>query len=138
MPHTVAEAAEVIGKSKAAIFRAIRKGTISATRDESSGMFLIDPAELHRAFPHGPAVSPDTSLDTAIGTPRVADLEGRLADAHETIRDLRARLDAADRRLDTAAAQLGEALAQNRLLADQRAVPVRRWLRWGRKKFPIR
>ena len=29
MPYTVAEAAEVIGKSKAAVFRAIRKGTLS-------------------------------------------------------------------------------------------------------------
>lgn len=129
MPYTVAEAAEAIGKSKAAVFRAIRKGTLSATRDESSGMFLIDPAELHRAFPNGPTVSPDTSRDTAIGTPRVADLEGRLADAHETIRDLRARLDAADRRLDVAAGQLGAALAQVRALTDQR--PARRsWWRW--------
>jgi len=129
MPYTVAEAAEVIGKSKAAVFRAIRKGTLSATRDGSGGMFLIDPAELHRAFPNGPAVSADTSPGTAIGTSRVADLEGRLADAHETIRDLRRRLDAADE-------ERRQALSQVRALTDQRAAPARRWWSWRRAGSP--
>jgi hypothetical protein len=132
MPYTVAEAAEAIGKSKAAIFRAIRKGSLSATRDESSGMFLIDPAELHRAYPHGPAVSTDTILDTPIGTSRVADLEGRLADAHETIRDLRKRLDQADTNHQLALDRL--ATAQERiaaLLTDQRQPARRSW--WSRR-----
>src|SRR3954470_17594587 len=45
MTYTVAEAAKAIGKSKATVFRAIAKGTISATRDDTTGAFLIDPAD---------------------------------------------------------------------------------------------
>jgi len=49
--HTdVAEAAKAISKSKAAVFRAISKGKLSATREAKRGIFLIDPAEPHRAF----------------------------------------------------------------------------------------
>src|SRR5689334_24516488 len=58
MQHTVAEAAQAIGKSKATVLRAIARGRISANRDEA-GMFHIDPAELHRAFPITPANSPE-------------------------------------------------------------------------------
>jgi hypothetical protein len=139
MPYTVAEAAKAIGKSKAAVFRAIRKGTISATRDESSGVFLIDPAELHRAFPPAPTVSPDTLPDTVGDVSRFAELDGRLADAHETIADLRHRLDQADADRRQALDRL--AAAQERitaLLTDQRPTappePARRsWLPWRRR-----
>jgi hypothetical protein len=137
MPYTVAEAAKAIGKSKAAVFRAIRKGTISATRDESSGVFLIDPAELHRAFQPAPTVSDDTLPDTAGDTSRFAELQGRLADAHETITDLRHRLDQAD--VDRRQALDRLAAAQERitaLLTDQRPPPPpparRSWWPWRR------
>jgi hypothetical protein len=143
VPYTVAEAAKTIGKSKAAIFRAIRKGTISAARDESSGAFLIDPAELHRAFPPASPVSTDTLPDTASDVPRFAELQGRLADAHDQIADLRRRLDQADADRRQALDRL--AAAQERvaaLLSDQRpAVPVpapsptptrRKWWLWSR------
>ena len=58
---------------------------------------------------------------------RRCDRRGRLADAHETITDMR-------RRLDTATAQLGEALSQVRALTDQKPTAPRRraWLRWRR------
>jgi hypothetical protein len=101
----VAEAAKAIGKSKAAVFRAINKGKLSAAWEEARGVCLIDPAELHRVFPATPTVSPDAHRDTSDGTSRdgdastgdtqrFAELQGRLADAHQTIDDLRHRLDA--------------------------------------------
>src|SRR4051812_20324174 len=137
MPYTVAEAAKAIGKSKAAIFRAIRKGTISAARDASNGVFLIDPAELHRAFPPAPTVSADTLHDTAGDVSRFAELQGRLADAHETITDLRHRLDQSDDDRRQALDRL--AAAQERitaLLTDQRPTtptpPARHWWNWRR------
>lgn len=129
MPYTVTEAAKAIGKSKAAIFRAIRKGTISATRDTSSGVFLIDPAEVHRAFPPAPVVSPDTPPDTDADTSRFAELHGRLADAHDQIADLRRRLDQADADRRQALDRL--TAAQERitaLLSGPPAAPRRR--RW--------
>ena len=52
MPYTVAEAAKAIGKSKAAVFRAIRKGTISVARDEFERCFPDRPG---RASPRIPS-----------------------------------------------------------------------------------
>jgi excisionase family DNA binding protein len=51
---TLREAAETVGTSKSTLFRAIRAGRISATRDDD-GQFRIDPAELFRVYP--PATS---------------------------------------------------------------------------------
>src|SRR4051812_19789121 len=139
MPYTVAEAAKTIGKSKAAVFRAISKGKLSATREAERGIFLIDPAELHRAYPPAAAVSPDTHRDAMNGTSRngasqpsdthrfgeFAELQGRLADAHQAIEDLRRRLDEAHAERRQTADRL--AAAQERiaaLLTDQRAAPI--------------
>ena len=44
------EAAEHVGMSKSSIFRAIKIGRLSATRDEHGGV-QIDPSELARVFP---------------------------------------------------------------------------------------
>ena len=163
MQYTVAEAAKAIGKSKAAVFRAISKGKLSATREETRGIFLIDPAELSRAFPPTSTVSTDTRRDTVNGTSRdaaspvgdtlrFAELQGRLTDAHQTIDDLRRRLDEERAERRQTAERL--AAAQERiagLLTDRRstdlpAVPAgtdsppaspapaqrRRWWRFGR------
>jgi excisionase family DNA binding protein len=51
------EAAEQVGTSKSTIFRAIKSGKLSATRDEHGGV-QIDPAELARAFPPAPPKPP--------------------------------------------------------------------------------
>jgi hypothetical protein len=63
------------------------------------------------------------AVDRADSAALIAAKDAQLTEQRETIADLR-------RRLDTATAQLGEALAQVRLLTDQRSVPVRRWWRW--------
>ena len=47
MTYTLATAAEVAGKTKPTIWRAVKSGKISATRLED-GSFRIDPAELSR------------------------------------------------------------------------------------------
>jgi len=53
---TLAEAAKAIGKSKSTVLRSIRAGRISAVRDELTGGWLIEPAELHRLYPeNGPS-----------------------------------------------------------------------------------
>jgi excisionase family DNA binding protein len=48
---TVRQAAEATGKSKPTLLRAIQNGKLSATRHEITGAWMIDPAELHRAYP---------------------------------------------------------------------------------------
>jgi hypothetical protein len=47
------EAAETVGTSKTSIFRAIKSGRLSATRDDQGGV-QIDPAELARVYPPKP------------------------------------------------------------------------------------
>ncbi|MGD9784662.1 MAG: hypothetical protein AB7E80_01650 [Hyphomicrobiaceae bacterium] len=53
----VAEAAELVGKSRPALMKAIQKGRISATRD-AFGRWMVDPAELTRVYA---PVKPPTS-----------------------------------------------------------------------------
>ena len=50
MPYTLGQAAKATGLSKPTISEAIKKGRISAQKNES-GSFEIDPAELHRVYP---------------------------------------------------------------------------------------
>jgi hypothetical protein len=51
MQMTIKQAGEATGKSKATILRAIQAHRISATKDDTTGAWMIDPAELHRVFP---------------------------------------------------------------------------------------
>ena len=151
MPYSVMQAARAIGRSKSTVIRLIASGKISATRDETTGAFAIDPAELHRLFPVARSGSPDTA-DTAHGAAfgtsrhdpghgavqeRLVAAEARIAEMVEAQRlrdavidDLRTRLDAADAERRQAQAQL------TALLADQRAAPPalarRSWLPWRR------
>lgn len=50
MAYTLGQASKATGKDRATISRAIRKGRISAGKDEH-GQWEIDPAELHRVYP---------------------------------------------------------------------------------------
>lgn len=54
MTLTLRQAAELTGKSKSTLTRAIKTGRLSASRD-AKGIYAIDPAELARAFPLKPA-----------------------------------------------------------------------------------
>lgn len=47
--YSLKEAAEAVGRSKAAILRSIQKGRFSATRN-GLGEWEIDPSELHRVY----------------------------------------------------------------------------------------
>lgn len=48
--YSIGQAARATGKSKSVIHTAIKKGTISATKNDD-GTYAIDPSELHRVFP---------------------------------------------------------------------------------------
>ena len=51
MTYSIRQAARAAGRSKATIHRAVNNGKISAAKDEATGEWRIDPAELHRVFP---------------------------------------------------------------------------------------
>ena len=122
--YTLGTAARAVGKSKATISRAIKAGRLSAARTDDGG-YAIDPAELHRVYPATGGGTPSmkrsgtpTGLD-ASPSPETVALHRLLAEREETIRDLRARLDAEAAERRQAQAQL------TAILGDRR--PRRRW-----------
>ena len=61
MPYTLGQAAKATGMTKTTIAEAIKKGRISAVKDES-GRYQIDPSELHRVYK--PVSTQDGKEDT--------------------------------------------------------------------------
>lgn len=92
MEFTLSGAAREARVSKSTISAAIKDGRLSAVRQED-GSFRIDAAELSRAFSIRTAGTvaerPPNADETAVLRERVAGLEARLAEARETIADLR-------------------------------------------------
>lgn len=86
--YTLGEAAKATGKSKATISKAIKSGRVSARKDET-GIFHIDPSELHRVYP------------PTVYNEQKETLRGALekVDTDSTIRELQAHLEAARDRL---------------------------------------
>jgi chromosome segregation ATPase len=140
MAYTLSEAAKATGLNKTTIFRAIRKGQISGSKDATTGQWSVEPAELHRVYP---AVAGNDAAE-AIASPRntvaeveIREIRARLGDAHATIEDLRRQRDQADTDRRQALDRL--AAAQERitaLLTDQRPAPAvspaRPWWPWRR------
>ena len=83
MAYTLGEAAKATGKSKPTIQEQIKKGRISAVKDDL-GRYQIDPAELHRIYPPVQKEEPETEQS----------LTGRLAEKEAEIKALQARLEA--------------------------------------------
>jgi hypothetical protein len=101
MSYSLQQAADAAGVNKSTVFRAIKAGKVSATRNEHD-QWLIEPAELHRVYPPAAAgngkvkgASNDThqgDLAEANRRATVAELEATLLRA--TIEDLRRDRDA--------------------------------------------
>jgi hypothetical protein len=125
---TIKQAGEAIGKSKATVLRAIQSGKISATKDEATGSWMIDPAELHRVFPpasngaveavHGDA-KPD-NINVHVLRIELAMMQQRMDDLRQERERERADKDAmiADLREDR---DRWRTQAEKLLLTDQRA-----------------
>ena len=68
---TLGQAAKTARRGKSTIQKALKNGTLSGTRDPS-GRWLIDPAELHRAFPFEiPRIGPGSIQDRSGTAPQV-------------------------------------------------------------------
>lgn len=111
MDYTLSGAAKATEKSKSTLHRAIKTGKLSAKRTEE-GSYLIDAAELARAFP--PARLEPSPWDNARQNDRPLErdgtelavlrvrtemLETQLQRERETVDDLRRRLDRAEERV---------------------------------------
>lgn len=129
------EAAKEAGTSKASIWRAIKKGRLSAARRDD-GTYQIDPAELFRVYPKRVADDDLRQTETASETGDTAETEAVTAAqaALETevrmLREMLARMEEAHRR-EREALQ-GERDAWKIRLTDQsqsRPVTSRPWWR---------
>ena len=127
MPLNLVEAGAAAGRSKSSILRAIKRGALSAKRDDTTGGWCIEEAELFRAFPPVPRGTDAGTSRNRTGGPTIRELEARLeaeraktSILEEVVIDLRRRLDRADERLTA-------------ILADQRTdLPARRRWWWRR------
>jgi hypothetical protein len=108
MRYTLGTAAKATGKAKSTILRAIKSGTISASRSHD-GSYEIEPSELHRVFPPNSA-QPELSNDMQPPEEQAATLRLRLEileverqrereQMQATIDDLRGRLDRSEDRI---------------------------------------
>ena len=117
MGYSIRQAAEVCGKSRTTLHRALKDGRMSGTQDEATGEWSIDPSELRRVFPwtggvhehkstdmQGPYIPPQIDEVMAV---KVAMLEDQLGRERETVADLRKRLDRAEDRLTLLTDQRG-------------------------------
>ena len=145
MSYTLGEAAKATGRSKATIHRAIQSHKISATKNDATGSWLIEPAELHRVFPavsseplqNGTVKQSETVGESAeAGELRrrldelKAERERERADKDAVIDDLRRRLDASDEERRKVQMQL------TALLTDQSSETTsarRSWWRFGKR-----
>src|SRR5947209_243352 len=144
MSYSLGEAAKATGKSKATIHRAIQSHKISARKDEATGSWLIEAAELHRVFPPIPAEQAqngelrrsETADETAVMRLRLEELRQERAreraDKDAVIDDLRRRLDASDEERRKVQAQLTALLTDQRPQSTAEPPAARRsWWRWG-------
>lgn len=144
MPYTLKQAAEATGKSKPTILRAIQTHKISGTRDEVTKAWLIEPSELHRVYPpvqdevvrNGLRSGEMTRDVTSDETAEIRELRAKLEAADQRLIDKDAVIDDLRERLDREGEERRQAQAQlTALLSDQRSPepqPRRSWWRWGK------
>lgn len=105
---TLANAAKETGLTRSAIFKSIKKGTLSATKDEK-GHFQIDPAELFRVYkPVNKELSTSEQQETAKEARETAEnqeLRARLDMTNQLLRQVESERDDLRRRLDEEATE---------------------------------
>jgi hypothetical protein len=143
MVYTLSTAAKATGRNKSTIHRAIKAGTVSATRDPATGGWLIEPAELHRVYPALSHATSDATgdaiaRDIARDSDATAQLLARLADKDAVIEDLRNRLDTEATERRQAIERLLAAQEKIAALTDQRTAPAaparRSWWPWRQSR----
>lgn len=92
MAYTLGEAAKATGKSKPTIQEQIKKGRISAVKDDL-GRYQIDPAELHRLYPPLSSEKPETERGlTDLMKEKEVEIRG-LQDRLKAVSELKERIE---------------------------------------------
>jgi len=96
MSLSLLEAAKAAGLSKSALLKAIKTGRMSATRDEVTGNYRVDPAELFRVYSpsdENQQVSGSVVTSNQVLEEQVRGLERQVHQLEGERNDLRQRLD---------------------------------------------
>ena len=131
---TTQQAAELVGKNRSTIWRAIKRGRVSGTKSEA-GDYLIEPAELERAF--GPLQQRNETHDVASQPRATINETSALRVEANMLRERVVTLEAdkADLRTerDRLLGVIEQQAEQMRLLTYQHEEPERR--SWWRRLF---
>jgi hypothetical protein len=116
---TLAQASTITGMARSSLLRAVKRGALAGTRQDD-GTWLVDPAELSRAFP----VNAQPALQAAHADPvaavRLEHAQQRIADLERALSDMRGERDEWKDQAQSVARQLAPATLQD-------AQPPRRW-----------
>ena len=120
MKLSLLEAANRVGMTKVGLYKAIKKGTISAEKGDN-GQWQIEPSELFRVYKDVAAVSNDKLAPVNDGNPLDnSGLQVKIDAKDEQIKFLKERLAAADEQNEKLLKMLNEQISTVRQLADQR------------------
>lgn len=133
MAISIAKAAEEVDMSRVGLLKAIKKGKLSAQKDEH-GEWQIDPAELFRVYPPKKPVTGNLKDEvTDSNTIENKLLQGKIDLQREQINDLRQQLADAKGREEKILKMMDEQISNIRLLTDQRQEkPVEKRGLWSR------
>ena len=87
MMITLCQAARACGKNKSTILNAIKKGRLSASRDDL-GNWQIDPAELSRVYPPTTQMVEIEQVETGLETLKIKLLEEKIKLLEQVVTDL--------------------------------------------------
>jgi hypothetical protein len=89
---TLAQAAAMTGMARSSILRAIKRGALSGTRN-ADGTWLVDPAELARAFPINAQPALQAAHPDPVAAVRLEAAQQRIADLERALSDMRGERD---------------------------------------------
>jgi len=122
MTYTLSEAAEVTGRSRGAILRALQTGEITATHNEAADEWTIKPDDLFRVFP--------VAYHIRFVLEAVEPLRSE-------IRDLRSRLEAAEAAISATGERLDAKSEEQPPAPPAPASPNPPPSRWWRRLFRL-
>ena len=132
MPYTLGTAAKATGKDRATISRAIKKGKISARKNEQ-GQWAIDPAELHRVYPALQQVNSVRNSENAIESNTDLIVENKVMKAKleallQQVHDLQSDKEFLQRELSKTTALLTDQRDKSPQKPPQQPLTIWQWL----------
>ena len=123
------EAAELAGVDPRTIQGKIKKGRLSATRDEG-GNYIIDRAEFYRVYPDAQHVRSQPKEDDDLSRKM---LENHLQHVMEMVKEKSRQIEFLQKQLEISTSEKGlllETLNSNQKLLEHKSVPKRKRIFW--------